>query len=103
VATMVRFSVSRTDVHLLMTELRDHQPGLLAALLQQALQDAAARLDTDASRLDTGRVQLAVLQLPGEHVTPFRQWLEQVTLRESAAGDPAKAQAFARVRLSERP
>jgi hypothetical protein len=86
-----------------MAELADHHPAdaLYAALLT-ALLDAAARLDTDASRLDTGREQTTDLRLLEEHAQLFREWLERAVVRGSSAGDHAKAQAFARLHGSER-
>jgi type VI protein secretion system component VasF len=79
-----------------MAELADHHPAdaLYAALLT-ALLDAAARLDTDASRLDTGREQTTDLRLLEEQAQLFREWLERAVMRGSSAGDHAKAQAFA--------
>jgi hypothetical protein len=101
--TSTRFSVTRKDVNLILAELADHHPAdaLYAALLT-ALLDAAARLDTDASRLDTGREQTTDLRLLEEHAQLFREWLERAVMRGSSAGDHAKAQAFARLHGSER-
>ena len=86
-----------------MAELADHHPpdALYAALLT-ALLDAAARLDTDASRLDTGREQTTDLRLLEEQAQLFREWLERAVVRGSSAGDHTKAQAFARLHGSER-
>jgi hypothetical protein len=100
---IVRFAVSRDDMDLVLAELRNQRPtDVLYAALLAALHDAAVRLDTDASRLDTGHEQMTELLLPGEHAQPFREWLQRTVMRWSSAGDHAKAQAFARVHGSER-
>jgi hypothetical protein len=100
----VNFVVSRSDVNLMLAELRDHHPEALSALwtpLLEALVAASAALDTDASRLDTGHRQTTGLHVPAEHVELFQQWLEQSALR-AVTTDPAKAQAFVRIRDSSR-
>jgi Natural resistance-associated macrophage protein len=74
---------------------------VIAALLA-AMHDAAVRLDTDASRLNTGHEEMTDLLLPEEHAQPFREWLQRAVMRWSSAGDHAKAQAFARLHGSER-
>ena len=102
-AETARFAVSRKDVDLVLAELRTQRPtDVLYAAFLAALHDAAARLDTDASRLDTGHEQMTDLLLPEEHAQPFREWLQRAVMRRSSAGDHAKAQAFARLHGSER-
>jgi hypothetical protein len=96
----VRFLVSRADVNVLLAELSDHHPEGLYAPLLEALLAAVARLDTSAARLDTGRAQTTDLMLADRYGEPFHEWLERAALRESTAGNPAKAQVFARVRDS---
>jgi hypothetical protein len=103
VAGIARFAVSRKDVDLVLAELRNQRPtDVQYAALLAALQDVAVRLDTDASRLDTGHEQMTDLLLPEEHAQPFREWLQRTVMRWSSAGDHAKAQAFARLHGSER-
>jgi hypothetical protein len=103
VSETIRFQVIREDVDLVMAELVDHQPAdALYAPLLSALLDAAARLDTEASRLDTSHEQTTNLRLAEEHAQLFREWLERAVMRASSAGDHAKAQAFARLHGSER-
>jgi hypothetical protein len=95
--------VTRNDVNHILAELADYRPSdVLYAALLTGLLDAEARLDTDASRLDTGHEQTTDLLLPEEHAQPFREWLERAVMRGSSAGDHAKAQAFARLHGSER-
>ena len=97
-----RFYVTRKDVNRILVELTDYRPSDVSyAALCAALLDAAARLDTDASRLDTGHEQTTDLLLPEEHAQPFREWLERAVMRGSSAGDHAKAQAFARLHRAE--
>jgi hypothetical protein len=103
VAEIARFYVTQKDVDLALAELRDQRPtDVLYAALLAALYHAAVRLDTNASRLDTGYEQRADLLLPEEHAQPFRDWLQRAVMRRSAAGDHVKAQAFARLHGSER-
>jgi hypothetical protein len=103
VSGIVRFAVSRKDVDLVLAELRNQLPAdALYGALMAAVLDAAVRLDTEASRLDTSHEQTTELRLPEEHAQPFREWLQRAVVRWSAAGDHAKAQAFARVHGSER-
>ena len=98
-----RFDVTRKDVNRILAELSDYRPSEVSyAALLAALLDAAARLDTDASRLDTGHEQTTDLLLPEEHAPPFREWLERAVMRGSSAGDHAKAQALARLHGAER-
>lgn len=97
---VVNFAVSRSDVKLMLAELSEHHPEALSVLrapLLEALVAAAARLDTEASRLDTGHTQTTDLHVPAEHVELFKKWLDQSALRVMTA-DPAKAQAFVRIR-----
>jgi hypothetical protein len=92
----VRFLVSRRDVYLLLAELRDHLPKpntLYAALLEQLLGAAAF--------LDTGSADKTDLELPEKDAQAFREWLKRAEIRE-IAGDPAKSNAFARLRACER-
>jgi hypothetical protein len=103
VADIARFAVSRKDVDLVLAELRSQLPAdVLYAALVAALLDAAARLDTEASRLDTSHEQTTDFLLPEEHAQSFREWLQRAVMRWSSAGDHAKAQAFARLHGSER-
>jgi hypothetical protein len=103
VADIARFAVSRKDVDLVLAELRNQRPtDVLHAALLAAMHDAAVRLDTDASRLNTGHEQMTDLLLPEEHAQPFREWLQRAVMRWSSADDHAKAQAFARLHGSER-
>jgi hypothetical protein len=98
-----RFDVTRNDVNRILVELMDYRPSdVLFTAFLAALLEAAARLDTDASRLDTGHEQTTDLVLPEEHAQSFREWIERAVMRESSAGDHAKAQAFARLHGSER-
>jgi hypothetical protein len=56
---------------MLLAGLSEHHPEDLSALyepLLEALVASAARLDTEASRLDTGHLQTAELHVPAEHV-----------------------------------
>jgi hypothetical protein len=94
VAEIARFYVTRKDVDLVLAELRNQRPtDVHYAALLAALLDAAARLATDASRLDTGHEQMTDLPppLPEEHAQPFREWLQCTVMRWSSAGDHVKA------------
>jgi hypothetical protein len=83
-------------------EVRNQLPAdALYGAVMAALLDAAMRLDTEASRLDTSHEQTTELLLPKEHAQLFREWLQRAVVRWSAAGDHAKAQAFAHVHGSE--
>jgi hypothetical protein len=99
----VSFKVTWTDVNLILAELRDDLPDALNAPLLSALLAASTRLDLDAARLVGGRYeQTTDLRLPEKHAQPFREWLDRATLRRSAIADHGKAQAFVRLRGSER-
>jgi hypothetical protein len=103
VSGVARFAISRKDVELVLAELRNQLPAdVLYAALMAAVLDAAARLDTEASRLDTSHEQTTELRLPEEHAQPFREWLQRAVMRWSSVGDHAKAQALARLHGSER-
>jgi hypothetical protein len=104
VVEIARFYVTRKDVDLVLAGLRNQRPtDVHYAALLAALLDAAARLATDASRLDTGHEQMTDLLLPEEHAQPFREWLQCTVMRWSSAGDHVKAQAFARLHGSDLP
>jgi hypothetical protein len=99
VAPTVRFRVTRDDVNLLMGELSEHRHAghvILYAPLLEALLAAAARLDTEASRLDTTRPPTTTLLLSAEHATAFREWLASATAR-AAGDDPEKALSLMRI------
>jgi hypothetical protein len=98
----VRFDITREDLNLLLAELRDYHGTAWFDALVNALLEAVAALDTHASRLDTSHPQETELPLAEEHAPAFRQWLEDAATRAHGAGDHAKADAFARVRASER-
>jgi hypothetical protein len=82
----------------MLAELSHNHPGELYAPLMEALLAAAAELDTNASRLDTGQTQTTDLVLADELMGVFREWLDRAARREGTSGDAAKAQAFARIR-----
>jgi hypothetical protein len=94
----MQLPVSRKDVTLMLAELSHNHPGGLHAPLLEALLAAAADLDTNASRLDTGRAQTVDLVLADELVGAFREWVDRAARREGTSGDVAKAQAFERIR-----
>jgi hypothetical protein len=74
VAEIARFYVTRKDVDLVLAELRNQRPtDVHYAALLAALLDAAARLATDASRLDTGHEQMTDLppHCPRSTPSPF--------------------------------
>lgn len=99
----VSFKVTRTDVNLILAELRDDVPDALNAPLMSALLAASKRLDRDAALLaDTRYEQTTDLWLPEKHAQPFREWLDRAALRRSAVGDHGTAQAFVHLRGSER-
>jgi hypothetical protein len=83
--------VSRTDVSLLLAELREQPDDALYAPLLEALLVVARTLEARAPSTTT------YLDLPGEHAEPFRAWLTQAALRASRSGDHAKAAAFKRI------
>jgi hypothetical protein len=93
--------VSREDVNLILAELADQPQAVLYAPLLEALLSAAASLDTDASRLDTGHEQTTKLPLAQEHAPRFRRWLQDAALRARVAGHEEKARALVRIRRSE--
>ena len=90
------FVVSRTDVSLLLAELRDQPHETLHGALLEALLAAAQTLE--ASAPSQGAFPTTTrLGLSAEHADPFRIWLARATLRASRSGDQGKAVAFKRI------
>jgi hypothetical protein len=96
VAQTAWFVVSRTDVSLLLAELRDQPHEALYALLLEALLAAAQTLEASAPSQGASPTTTR-LGLPAEHADPFRIWLARATLRASRSGDHGKAAAFKRI------
>jgi hypothetical protein len=96
VAQTAWFVVSRTDVTLLLAELRDQPPDAFHGPLLEGLLSAAQTLEAGApsqgATLTTTR-----LGLPAEHADPFRIWLARATVRADRGGDKGKAVALKRI------
>ena len=90
------FIVSRTDVGLLLAELREQAQGPFHVLLLKALVAAAQTLE--ASAPSQGATPTTTrLGLPAEHAEPFKLWLVRAAVRASRSGDPVKAAALKRI------
>jgi hypothetical protein len=95
------FSVSRTDVSLLLAELRDQPPEPFHSPLLEGLLPAAQTLEAYASSQGASPTTTP-LGLPAEHAEPFKFWLFRAAVQASRAGDHPKAAALKRIRESMR-
>ena len=84
------FCVAQADVTVLLEDLDSDEPSVLYAQLFQQLTAAVDIYPT------------MPLRIAEHHAGAFRSWLDRAKARHAKNGDLKKAQAFARVRSSER-
>ena len=84
----VVFSIAPADAAVLLGDLQPDEPSALYAQLFKRL-TAVVHPSTE-------------LRITEDHAEAFRNWLDRAKLRHARNGDSRKAQAFARVRRSER-
>ena len=88
--------VSRTDVNLLLAELRDNPQNPIYAPLLAALLAAAHTLDSTAPS-QSASPTTTDLGIPAEYADQFRTWLAHRAVRASSTGDQGNAAALKRI------
>ena len=86
----ILFYVAQADVGVLLGDLDPNEPATLYAGLFKQL---TAGLDA---------YPMTELRIAEDHAEAFRDWLDRAKLRHMRNGESSKAQAFGRVRRSER-